>query len=106
MGEFDNIVPIFNALSNGHWILAIALIITVIVGVLRKYISYVRNNKKYLPYVILVTSILASTSTRVIQGIELGKGDIIPFLVQGLLEGTLVGLTSMGWWSVGVKKLE
>lgn len=103
--EVETITALLNAISDQHWPLVIALGITVVVAIMRRFVSVIKEKRKYIPYVILIITILSSVSTRMMQGIDLGK-NVLPFVINGLLEGLVIGLTSMGWWSVGVKKVE
>jgi hypothetical protein len=103
--EVDTITSMLDAITNQHWPLAIALCITIVVAILRRFVAVVKDKRKYIPYIILITTILSSVSARMMQGIELDK-NVLPFVINGLLEGLMVGLASMGWWSAGVKKVE
>jgi hypothetical protein len=98
--EFDQF---FQAITDNHWPLAVALGLTFLIWFLRFFVKD-RVPNKYLPYVVLGIGVLGAVSSRMVQFINNDR----PWwqgLIQGFAEGLAVSLPSMGWWSVGLRKL-
>jgi len=86
------------AITAQNWPLAVGIGLTILVWAARKWIVK-KLPKKALPWVTLALAICGTTGTRIIQFNSEGR----PWwqgLIQGLLEGSLMGFAAMGMWDV------
>jgi hypothetical protein len=86
------------AISAQNWPLAVGIGLTVIVWAARKWIVK-KLPKKALPWVTLALAICGTTGTRIVQFNSEGR----PWwqgMIQGILEGSLMGFVAMGMWDV------
>lgn len=93
--------PFFEAITNQHWPLAVALGVTILVW----FVRYVIKDKipiKIIPYVMVACTVLSAAAARIIQAVS-DNQTWWTAMIQGILEGLTVGLGSMGMWSAGMK---
>ena len=91
------------ALSNQHWPLAVAFGVTILVWFVR-YVAKGKISVKAVPYVTLACVVLSGGAARIIQAVNDNHTWWIA-MIQGIFEGTTVGLGSMGIWSTAGKNL-
>src|SRR4030042_6311273 len=88
----------WEAIGAQHWPLAVGIGLTVVVWVCRSLVIK-KISKRALPWVSVSVAVVGMVSTRMIQAI----GNNVPWwhgMVEGILEGVTVGLTSLGYWDV------
>jgi hypothetical protein len=86
------------AISAQNWPLAVGIGLAVVVWAARKWIVK-KLPKKALPWVTLALAICGTTGTRIVQFNSEGR----PWwqgMIQGILEGSLMGFAAMGMWDV------
>jgi hypothetical protein len=98
-----NVDGLMSAINQRHWPLVVAFAVTIVVWIVR-YVIKDRIPTKYWPYIVAGTSILFAGATGIIQAVEVNHTWWIG-MIRGLLEGATIGLTSLGLWSAGGKKI-
>lgn len=94
----------FSALSSRNWPLVVAFGLTFVVYVIRSVTKDKAVPVKYVPYLTLGLAVFGAVAARIIEFVS-SNHTWWHGLIQGVVEGAIVGLSAMGWWSVGVKKV-
>lgn len=94
------------AIGAKHWPLAVGLGLTVVVWIVRSFVTH-KIPKKVLPWVTLGIAVVGTAGTRMAQAI----GNELPWwqgMVQGIFEGMTMGFMAIGWWDTKqtIKKRE
>lgn len=103
METVPDMTNFWQAISDNNWPLVVAIALTFLVYLIRN-ISKDKIPKKYLPYLTLGIAVVSSVSTRMTQYISEGM-TWWHGLIQGFMEGLIIGLTAMGFWSSGIKNI-
>jgi len=94
---FPDVDMFWKALSERNWPIVVGIGVMVVVWGIRKFISGVP--KKYIPAIVIASSVISGAMTRMVQYATTDKvwwqG-----LLQGLFEGAMIGFTAMGAWDV------
>jgi hypothetical protein len=88
----------WTAIVSQNWPLAFGFGLTIVVWIGRRFVIK-KIPKKALPWITLALAVFGTAGTRIIQF----SSETRPWwqgLVQGAIEGTLIGLTAMGVWDI------
>lgn len=95
---FPDMEMFWKALSERNWPIVIGIGVMVVVWIVRKYF-FGDVPKKYIPGIVIVSSVVSGALTRMVQYVTNDKlwwqG-----LLQGLFEGVMIGFTAMGAWDI------
>lgn len=93
----------YDAIVNKNWPIVVALGMTIVVWVIR-YVAKDKIPSSIIPYVLIGCTVLSGASARIIYAVT-NNQTWWHGMIQGLLEGAMVGWMSMGIYSTGIKKL-